>query len=108
MDTGLARMVRNDWKGVFTIWIILKLQSIEQVYSERGASSRVMTNMIIFLTILVYGVNFLAYMYIKIKEIKNYLEKIAIYFGVNMTLLFTSSIFLFFGKIVEDGILLIE
>lgn len=80
----------------------------EQVYSERGASSPVMTNMIIFLTILVYGVNFLAFMYIKIKEIKNYLEKIAIYFGVNMTLLFTSSIFLFFGKIVEDGILLIE
>ena len=39
---------------------------------------------------------------------KDYLEKIAIYFGTNMTLLFTSGIFLFFGKIVEDGILVFE
>ncbi|KAF3365999.1 hypothetical protein BXA47_03470, partial [Enterococcus faecium] len=38
----------------------------------------------------------------------DYVEKIAIYFGTNMTLLFTSSIFLFFGKIVEDGILVFE
>ncbi|MGM9903368.1 hypothetical protein A5844_001476 [Enterococcus sp. 10A9_DIV0425] len=66
------------------------------------------TYMVIFLTVLVYGVNFLVYMYLKINEIKNYLEKIAIYFGVNMTLLFTSTIFLFFGKIVEDGILVFE
>ena len=66
------------------------------------------TNMVIFLTVLVYGVNFLVYMYLKINPIKDYVEKIAIYFGTNMTLLFTSSIFLFFGKIVEDGILVFE
>ena len=48
------------------------------------------------------------YMYLKINHIKDYVEKIAIYFGTNMTLLFTSSIFLFFGKIVEDGILVFE
>ena len=66
------------------------------------------TNMVIFLTALVYGVNFLVYMYLKINHIKDYVEKIAIYFGTNMTLLFTSSIFLFFGKIVEDGILVFE
>mgnify|MGYP007026186016 CR=1 FL=1 len=48
------------------------------------------TNMVIFLTVLVYGVNFLVYMYLKINHIKDYLEKIAIYFGTNMTLLFTS------------------
>ncbi|MFB5230049.1 hypothetical protein A5831_001952 [Enterococcus faecium] len=66
------------------------------------------TNMVIFLTVLVYGVNFLVYMYLKINHIKDYVEKITIYFGTNMTLLFTSSIFLFFGKIVEDGILVFE
>ena len=66
------------------------------------------TNMVIFLTVLVYGVNFLVYMYLKINHIKDYVEKIDIYFGTNMTLLFTSSIFLFFGKIVEDGILVFE
>lgn len=66
------------------------------------------TNMVIFLTVLVYGVNFLVYMYLKINHIKDYVEKIVIYFGTNMTLLFTSSIFLFFGKIVEDGILVFE
>lgn len=60
-----------------------------------------------FLTVLVYGVNFLVYMYLKINHIKDYVEKIAIYFGTNMTLLFTSSIFVF-GKIVEDGILVFE
>lgn len=48
-----------------------------------------------FLTVLVYGVNFLVYMYLKINHIKDYVEKIAIYFGTNMTLLFTSSIFCF-------------
>lgn len=53
------------------------------------------TNMVIFLTVLVYGVNFLVYMYLKINHIKDYVEKIAIYFGTNMTLLFTSSIFCF-------------
>ena len=65
-------------------------------------------NMIIFLTVLVYGVNFLVFMYLKINHIKDYVEKIAIYFGTNMTLLLTSGIFLFFGKLVEDGILLFE
>ncbi|ASZ06763.1 MULTISPECIES: hypothetical protein [Enterococcus] len=67
-----------------------------------------MTGMIIFLTVLVYGVNFLVYMYLKINKIKDYLEKLAIYFGTNMTLLFTSGIFMFFGKLVEDGILAFE
>ena len=65
-------------------------------------------NMIIFLTVLGYGVSFLVFMYLKINHIKDYVEKIAIYFGTNMTLLLTSGIFLFFGKLVEDGILLFE
>lgn len=66
------------------------------------------TSMIIFLTVLVYGVNFLIFMYLKINHIKDYVEKIAIYFGTNMTLLLTSGIFLFFGKLAEDGILIFE
>jgi CRISPR/Cas system-associated protein Csx1 len=80
--------------------------SAGRVASKRR--KKMVTNMVIFLTVLVYGVNFLVYMYLKINHIKDYLEKIAIYFGTNMTLLFTSGIFLFFGKIVEDGILVFE
>jgi len=80
--------------------------SAGKVASKRR--KKMVTNMVIFLTVLVYGVNFLVYMYLKINHIKDYLEKIAIYFGTNMTLLFTSGIFLFFGKIVEDGILIFE
>ncbi|EEI59480.1 hypothetical protein HMPREF0352_2282 [Enterococcus faecium TX1330] len=80
--------------------------SAGKVASKRR--KKMVTNMVIFLTVLVYGVNFLVYMYLKINHIKDYLEKIAIYFGTNMTLLFTSGIFLFFGKIVEDGILVFE
>ncbi len=78
----------------------------DEMSAEGG--EKMVTNMVIFLTVLVYGVNFLVYMYIKINHIKDYLEKIAIYFGTNMTLLFTSGIFLFFGKLVEDGILAFE
>ena len=80
--------------------------SAGRVASKRR--KKMVTNMVIFLTVLVYGVNFLVYMYLKINHIKDYVEKIAIYFGTNMTLLFTSGIFLFFGKIVEDGILVFE
>lgn len=65
-------------------------------------------NTVIFLTILVYGVNFLIFYYLKLNHIKDCLEKIALYLGANMLLLFTSEIFLFFGKIVEDGVLAFE
>ncbi len=61
-----------------------------------------------FLTVLVYGVNFLVYMYLKINHIKNYLEKIAIYFGTNMTLLFYEWHLFCFWKNSEDGILVFE
>ena len=55
-----------------------------------------------FFTVSVYGSTSCIYMYLKMNHIKDYVEKIAIYFGTNMTLLFTS--ISFFGKIVEDGI----
>ncbi|EPH93187.1 MULTISPECIES: hypothetical protein [unclassified Enterococcus] len=67
-----------------------------------------MQNMIIFLTLLVYSVNFLVFAYTRIYRIEDCLEKMAIYFGTNMSLLFTSGIFLFFEKIIEDGILVLE
>lgn len=80
--------------------------SVGKVVSKRR--KKMVMNMVIFLIVLVYGVNFLVYMYFKINYIKDYLEKIVIYFGMNMILLFMSGIFLFFGKIVEDGILVFE
>lgn len=75
---------------------------------RRMKSKKMLVNMVIFLTILVYGVNFLVFFYIKINHINNCLEKMSIYLGINMTLLFTSGIFLFFEKIIEDGVLTFE
>lgn len=75
---------------------------------RRMKSKKMLVNMVIFLTTLVYGVNFLVFFYIKINHINNCLEKMAIYLGINMTLLFTSGIFLFFEKIIEDGVLTFE
>ena len=67
------------------------------------------TNMVIFLTVLVYGVNFLVYMYLKINHIKDYLEKIAIYFGNEYdSVVHEWHLFVFLVKIVEDGILVFE
>lgn len=59
---------------------------------------------VIFLTILVYGVNIELFFYIKANKIKDAFERFALYLGTNMTLLFTSTIFLFFGKLVEDEV----
>ena len=75
---------------------------------RRMKSKKMLVNMVIFLTILVYGVNFLVFFYIKINHINNCLEKMSIYLGINMPLLFTSGIFLFFEKIIEDGVLTFE
>lgn len=52
-------------------------------------------NIVIFLTVLVYGVNFLVFLYLRINHIKNCVEKLAIYLGTNMTLLFTVVFFSF-------------
>lgn len=58
-------------------------------------------------TVITYGSNFLAYRYLKNRP-SDWFEKIALYFGVNMSVLFADGIFLFIAKLVEEGILLIE
>ncbi|MGM0138476.1 hypothetical protein IGI65_000918 [Enterococcus sp. DIV0755b] len=58
-------------------------------------------------TVITYGSNFLAYCYLKRRR-SDWFEKIALYFGVNMSVLFADGLFLFCAKLVEEGILIIE
>lgn len=57
--------------------------------------------------IITYGSNFLAYRYLK-NHRSDWFEKMALYFGVNMSVLFADGLFLFIAKLVQEGILLIE
>lgn len=41
--------------------------------------------------------------YFKEKKIKDSLEKLAVMFGVNMSVLFIDSLILFFGALAEEG-----
>ncbi|KAF1300610.1 MULTISPECIES: hypothetical protein [Enterococcus] len=65
-------------------------------------------DVIIGLTIFTYGVNFLVFLYLKYRPKRDWLERLSIYFGVNMSLLLADGVFLFLGKIFEEGILVIE
>ncbi|MFC4770855.1 hypothetical protein [Enterococcus hermanniensis] len=59
-------------------------------------------------TILIALVNFyLFYVYFKEKKIKDSLEKLAVMFGVNMSVLFIDSLLLFFGALAEEGFALL-
>lgn len=58
-------------------------------------------------TILFFLVNFYLFsVYFKEKKIKDHLEKLAVMFGVNMSVLFVDSLILFFGALAEEGFLL--
>lgn len=46
---------------------------------------------------------YLFYVYFKEKKIKDGLEKLAVMFGVNMSVLFIDSLILFFGALAEEG-----
>ncbi|WP_407854949.1 hypothetical protein [Enterococcus hailinensis] len=46
---------------------------------------------------------YLFYVYFKEKKIKDSLEKLAVMFGVNMSVLFIDSLILFFGALAEEG-----
>ncbi|BBM17058.1 MULTISPECIES: hypothetical protein [Enterococcus] len=60
---------------------------------------------IILSTILIALVNFyLFYVYFKEKKIEDKLEKLAVMFGANMSVLFVDSLILFFGALVEEGL----
>ncbi|MGM0125262.1 hypothetical protein IGI37_002660 [Enterococcus sp. AZ194] len=63
---------------------------------------------IVVMTVFTYGTNFLVYLYLKNQRKADILEKISVYFGINMSVMLIDGILLFFGKLVEDGILLLE
>jgi len=59
---------------------------------------------IILSTILLVLVNFyLFYVYFKEKQIEDRLERLAVMFGANMSVLFVDSLILFFGALIEEG-----
>ncbi|MGM0167598.1 hypothetical protein IGI39_002582 [Enterococcus sp. AZ135] len=63
---------------------------------------------IILSTILLALVNFyLFYVYFKEKKIEDKLERLAVMFGANMSVLFVDSLILFFGALAEEGMFLL-
>lgn len=63
-----------------------------------------MKTAMILSTILIALVNlYLFSIYFKEKKIKDSLEKLAVMFGVNMSVLFIDSLILFFGALAEEG-----
>ncbi|MEG1504619.1 MAG: hypothetical protein RSC16_10250 [Enterococcus sp.] len=63
-----------------------------------------MKTAMILSTILMALVNlYLFSIYFKEKKIKDSLEKLAVMFGVNMSVLFIDSLILFFGALAEEG-----
>nr|WP_239574207.1 hypothetical protein [Enterococcus ureilyticus] len=61
------------------------------------------------LTVFTYGSNFILYMTLRTKEKIQGIEKLSIFFGVNMTVLLLDGIFLFIGKVLSDsGITVLE
>lgn len=65
--------------------------------------------LVIMLTVFTYGSNFILYLILKGKEKIKGLEKLAILFGVNMTILLLDGVFLFIGKAISDsGVAVLE
>ncbi|EOL42446.1 hypothetical protein RV11_GL001997 [Enterococcus phoeniculicola] len=58
--------------------------------------------------VFTYGTNFLVYLYLKNQKKVGILEKLSIYFGINMSVMLADGVLLFFGKLLEDGILVFE
>ncbi|KAF1295579.1 hypothetical protein BAU15_03270 [Enterococcus sp. JM4C] len=63
---------------------------------------------IVVTTVFTYGTNFLVYLYLKNQRKADVIEKLSIYFGVNMSVMLMDGVLLFVGKLLEDGILLLE
>ncbi|MEI5994704.1 hypothetical protein [Candidatus Enterococcus mansonii] len=65
--------------------------------------------LVIMLTIFTYGSNFILYFVLKTKEKMEGIEKLSIFFGVNMTILLLDGVFLFIGKAISDsGVAVLE
>ena len=58
--------------------------------------------LVMVLTIFTYGSNFILYLILRTKEKIQGIEKLAIIFGVNMTIFLLDGIFLFIGKVISD------
>ncbi|WP_430608119.1 hypothetical protein [Enterococcus sp. AZ170] len=68
-----------------------------------------MIELVMVLTVFTYGSNFILYMTLRTKEKIQGIEKLSIFFGVNMTVLLLVGIFLFIGKVLSDsGITVLE
>lgn len=64
--------------------------------------------MIILLTIVTYLANYLTYLFMKHKKIKNSFERCALFLAVNMSLILFDGLFAVIGKILFDELLLLE
>ncbi|WP_086314092.1 hypothetical protein A5821_001665 [Enterococcus sp. 7F3_DIV0205] len=65
--------------------------------------------LVILLTIFTYGSNFILYLILRTKEKIQGIEKLSIFFGVNMTILLLDGVFLFIGKALADsGVIVLE
>ncbi|MGM0219698.1 hypothetical protein [Enterococcus sp. AZ126] len=59
--------------------------------------------LVMVLTIFTYGSNFILYLILRTKEKIKGIEKLSIFFGVNMTILLLDGVFLFIGKAIADN-----
>lgn len=59
---------------------------------------------ILSMIILVLANFYLFLVYFKEKQIEDKLERLAVLFGTNMSVLFVDSLLLFFGALVEEGL----
>lgn len=59
--------------------------------------------LIIVLIVFTYGSNFILYLILRTKEKIQGIEKLSIFFGVNMTILLLDVVFLFVGKAIANN-----
>lgn len=64
--------------------------------------------MIILLTIVTYLANYLTYLFMKHKKIRNGFERCALFLAVNMSLILFDGLFAVIGKVLFDELLLLE
>nr|WP_181429540.1 hypothetical protein [Enterococcus plantarum] len=62
-----------------------------------------MIELIIVLIVFTYGSNFILYLILRTKEKIQGIEKLSIFFGVNMTILLLDGVILFVGKAIANN-----
>lgn len=88
----------------------VKWRKIKGHTNNRHVGNKIMLiELIIVLTIFTYGSNFILYLILRTKEKIQGIEKLSIFFGVNMTILLLDGVFLFIGKAISDsGVAVLE